>query len=369
VGLRYQWYLNGRLLSGATNTSIMVTNVQPGSLGVYLVKVSTASGLHEATAAAVLEIGPVPSVQSQDKFQSLFQPNPGPGGIAPAAANGFLSVSVGVPLALFINNTNSTTQQFEPVECRIDGASRWLQIRVAESAICILDTIGSQIDTVLGIYTGSDLLSLVQVGCDDNSAPDGIRSQLRFSATPGIDYRVRVDGVNGAQGVIALNARLGQPPLPCTNLFNTNLVGTNLVIAAGAGVTLPAPCTNWAVNGIRYQWKLNGTNLPGATNHALELRVNAPAGHYAVETFNEYGGFTAPLGAVPIPYLTQLEVLANGRVRVVVQRLANQAVVLETTADLRTWVPWQTIPRTTPGPVVEMPAAPDVRWFRARPVP
>ena len=43
---------------------------------------------------------------------------------------------------------------------------------------------------------------------DDNGAPDGVRSWVRFPVTRG-EYLVAVDGVNGASGDIKLNWKLG----------------------------------------------------------------------------------------------------------------------------------------------------------------
>ena len=98
----------------------------------------------------------------------------------------------------------------------LGGASEYLTLHAAQSGVMVVDTIGSQIDTVLAVYYPAPLRSLSTnlVACDNNGAPDGIRSLVRFAATAGLDYWVFVDGVNAAQGPISLNWKMGEAPLP-----------------------------------------------------------------------------------------------------------------------------------------------------------
>jgi hypothetical protein len=63
-----------------------------------------------------------------------------------------------------------------------------------------------------GSTTGSDYFSLVLIASDDNGAPDGVRSLVKFPALAGTNYLVAVDGKNGAQGNNNLNWRMGVPP-------------------------------------------------------------------------------------------------------------------------------------------------------------
>ena len=56
-----------------------------------------------------------------------------------------------------------------------------------------IDTLGSNFDTVLAVYTGNALNNLVMVGCDDDAA-GGRQSRVTFTATAGTTYRVQVGG-------------------------------------------------------------------------------------------------------------------------------------------------------------------------------
>jgi hypothetical protein len=365
-GLAYQWLFNGALMAGATGSTLTISNVQPENVGFYAVRVSNAAGRVLESDAATLEIGPMASVQSQDKFGDLFAPGALEGAKA-SGSPGFLSLAAGIPLSLVVNNTNSTTEQSEPVNCRITGASRWLTLRALDSGVCIIDTIGSSIDTTLSVYTGSNYLSLQLVVCDDNGAFDGLRSLAKFTAIAGTDYRLRIDGV-GSKGTLRVNSRLGEAPVA------TPLPSTPPPAALDAPFTLSAPTllTNSGVT-LRYHWFLDGNEIPNATNANYSLGVFAPehAGRYSVRVENEFGDalYTWPAIKLAVPLLKPAPRIVGGSLQLTVQRPFNQAVQLEGSDDLQTWVPMHTIPLTTPGPEVEVPITMQPRFFRARPWP
>ena len=77
----------------------------------------------------------------------------------------------------------------------------------------VIDTLGSDFDTVLAVYTGTNLFTLREVASDNNGAPDGVRSRVRFEGAAEMDYLIAVDGVNGAQGNIVLNWGMGSAPV------------------------------------------------------------------------------------------------------------------------------------------------------------
>ncbi|MBI4325250.1 MAG: immunoglobulin domain-containing protein [Chloroflexi bacterium] len=146
----------------------------------------------------------------------------------------------------------------------------------------MVDTMGSDIDTVLAVYTGSDLLNLTLEASDDNGAPDGVRSWVKFPVTRG-EYLVAVDGVNGASGNINLNWKMGVVPAITVEPASQSVsAGQSVVLSVGAE-GIPAPS---------YQWRFVGVPLPGATHAVLILNgVRAEqAGSYSVVAENFVGG-------------------------------------------------------------------------------
>jgi hypothetical protein len=65
-------------------------------------------------------------------------------------------------------------------------------------------TEGSSIDTVLAVYVGTSVTNLTLIASDDDSG-EGTTSRLVFPARAGVNYKIAVDGYNGAQGGIRLD--------------------------------------------------------------------------------------------------------------------------------------------------------------------
>lgn len=101
--------------------------------------------------------------------------------------------------------TSNLTATLEPAEQPIydgvGGASIWFKLTPTQSSVVIINTDGSDFDTVLGIWTGTTLGSLTLVADDDESGamsvpgtPGYRTSALQFSADAGTTYWVEVDG-------------------------------------------------------------------------------------------------------------------------------------------------------------------------------
>jgi hypothetical protein len=84
------------------------------------------------------------------------------------------------------------------------GKSVWWSWTPAVNGRVIVSTAGSSFDTLLGIYTGSSVSTLMNVASDNNSGP-ALTSRASFSCERGIAYRIAVDSVGGASGNIALS--------------------------------------------------------------------------------------------------------------------------------------------------------------------
>jgi hypothetical protein len=203
-----------------------------------------------------------------------------------AASGGFIPVNAGMIGSQLFDNVGSATQQGEPIPCGvIGGSSKWMGFLVGTNAVMMLDTVGSSFDTVLAVYVGSSFASLSYVACDNNSAPDGIRSNVRFPTLAGTGYLVAVDGVNGAQGNVSLNWRLSGPPVGFSNSSNRTLhLGDSAVLA----VNLNNPTADTL-----YLWRLNGSaiSVTGTGELLLPNMQLAQAGTYSVVVSN-FAGMT-----------------------------------------------------------------------------
>jgi|GEM_PF-5101126 len=93
----------------------------------------------------------------------------------------------------------------------------WYQWTATASGTIIFKTLGSNFDTLLEVYIGASLNTLVSVGANDDD-PDGggNSSKVSFAAVAGTTYRIAVDGYKvdetAAQGAILLSWSDGTGP-------------------------------------------------------------------------------------------------------------------------------------------------------------
>jgi hypothetical protein len=91
----------------------------------------------------------------------------------------------------------------------VGGASVWWTWTAPSSGTYTVSTRGSSFDTLLGVYTGSSLGSLVIVVSNDDGPNMGTASLVSFFATGGTAYQIAVDGYNAASGSIVLSVYPG----------------------------------------------------------------------------------------------------------------------------------------------------------------
>ncbi len=121
--------------------------------------------------------------------------------VAPANDDFPGATLTGLPVVTSANSARATKQPGEPDHAGSPGGkSVWWSWTALTSETIVIDTCGSDFDTVLGVYTGSAVNSLTEVASNDNSAacPSGVLSQVTFEATAGITYRIAVDGGSAA---------------------------------------------------------------------------------------------------------------------------------------------------------------------------
>jgi uncharacterized repeat protein (TIGR01451 family) len=103
-------------------------------------------------------------------------------------------------------NLNATKETGEPWHAgNAGGASVWWKWTPAFSGRAVLDTHGSGFDTLLAVYTGTEVGSLTPVAANDNDGSPGGTGAAGFIAQAGTEYRIAVDGSGGASGTVMLN--------------------------------------------------------------------------------------------------------------------------------------------------------------------
>ena len=104
------------------------------------------------------------------------------------------------------SNEGATNQTGEPLSSFVPDATTtvWWIWTAPETGNVQIDTVGSEFDTVLGVYTGLSVTSLSTVAQDDDGGGEGA-SKCSFACVAGTTYRICVAGHAGATGIVKLN--------------------------------------------------------------------------------------------------------------------------------------------------------------------
>jgi hypothetical protein len=152
----------------------------------------------------------------------------------------------GVNSSVLGTNVGATQQAGEPNAANVSGGhSVWWTWTAPASGTVVVNTMGSDYDTTLGVYTGSTVNALTKIAAnDDQSTLLGIlTSRVSWTTTAGTTYRILVDGYHGATGHISLNvAETVVVPVvpPANNMFASRikLTGTSTsATTANTGAT------------------------------------------------------------------------------------------------------------------------------------
>ena len=187
-------------------------------------------------------------------------------------------------------NIAATAEPGEPDHDTEKAArSVWWRWTAPGSAPVTLTTMGSNFDTVVGVYTGGSVGSLTKIASNDDEDRGVVRtSKLTFNPVAGTTYAIAVDGWEASFGQIALTltqaaAPDGAPSITTQPSGQTvGAGGSATFVVSAAGVTT-------------YQWYLNGSPISGATAASF-TRSNvsaADAGSYFVVVTNAAGSVTS----------------------------------------------------------------------------
>ncbi len=242
--LSYQWQLNGGNIPGATNPTLSLSNVQPVNSGNYRVVVQNPGGAVTSDPAALdlilppLNLGNVPGATT---------PVETPEGVFDGGDISFTG------LAAVRKSTQPT-----------GGSSRWFSWKAPTSGIVTFNTIGSNFDTFLAVYTGpAGNLKLVS---SDDDRGGSFNSQVTFNAIAGTTYQINVQGFGGAAGKIVVAFKLNTTTLQLPEITTQPQSQT---VTAGSDVNLTVQAQGTALT---FQWYVDGVAIAGATSSSLVVK-------------------------------------------------------------------------------------------------
>jgi Bacterial Ig domain/Protein of unknown function (DUF642) len=283
----WQWLLNGTPISGETQSNFAVAAVQPLNSGNYQVVCANA----------------VASVPSSSAILTVQAGN----GILESANTFAGRISINPLLGPVMGNTvGAGTEPNDPpaIAGKPVGNLIWYTWTASFTGVISLTTLGSDFDTLLGVYTGASLAQLVPVAQDDDSG-GFFTSLVTFNVTAGTTYQIAVGGYKGAEG----NVILGMPSGTGYRVLNAatgNTVPvitaqpTNQLVLAGARVTNSV--TAGGTGPLTYQWYFQGGPINGATNSSLVITnfQSGAVGLYYVLVVNAVGSVQSGVASVQI---------------------------------------------------------------------
>jgi kumamolisin len=169
----------------------------------------------------------------------------GPQGVPTVSTSNFMVVSP-IPNDNFANatqisgpsgtisgdNSGATREPGEPeITGNPGGSSIWYVWTASFTGPITFTTFGSSFNTLLGVYTGTNVAALTLVTSDDDYG-NTPASSVTFSATAGVQYYIAVDGYNGATGSVVLNwSRDSSLPVVTGFTPAAGPIGTTLTIS------------------------------------------------------------------------------------------------------------------------------------------
>jgi Pro-kumamolisin, activation domain/Divergent InlB B-repeat domain len=216
--------------------------------------------------------------------------------------------------AYFSNNKFATLEVGEPAHNgdTNDAASLWWSWTPSTSTNVFIDTIGSQIDTVLAVYTGSTLVTLQPVAAASGSVSQSQSAFVSFNAQAGVPYRIAVASVkSNSVGSLVLHVTPGgqldsvAPVVSVTSPLSGQSVTTHSILLSGTAFD-PTPNASGVSQVFVTGGNGIGTVATGTTNWTAAIFLQPELNIISVYAEDAAGNFSSPV-TVEVNYLPPTE--------------------------------------------------------------
>jgi outer membrane protein assembly factor BamB len=301
--LSYQWRFNGTNLSGATGSTLLLTNVQPAQAGDYSVMISNqVESLASSPANLVVIVPPLISLQPQSQtvvdgafvsfriqaqsrapltYQWFFN-----GTNLPGITNAAMRLAEAHP----VNDGEYHVVLQNAAGAATSGLARLTVVNLPQIVVQPQSqTVPMGADALFSVTAHSLSALTYQWRFNNTNLPTGTASNLMINqvqlAQAGA-YSVVLSNLAGAITSAVATLTVASPPL-------ISGPPTNQVVAVGEKATFNVLASSQAP--LTYQWRFENANLPNATNTQLVLEKpeSNRSGSYSVVVSNLAGVVTS----------------------------------------------------------------------------
>ena len=138
----------------------------------------------------------------------------------------------------------ATAQSGEPALARLPATrSVWFTYTAPATGRLVVDTIGSDFNSVLGVYSGTVgvFSSLKLLAANDDIATGNLQSLVSLPVTSGATYIIKVDGRKSSTGSYTLRGTFSAPLPSCPAPATASFIMTKI-----AGTTTYTPSVTWS---------------------------------------------------------------------------------------------------------------------------
>jgi len=356
--ISYQWRFNGVSVTGATNATYEIPNVQPANAGAYTVVAQNPAstiespaaflGINQAPAITVPPVDQVAALNGSATFAVTAVGTPPLsyqwrfiGVDIPGATNATLTINnvraanVGEYTVLVSNASDSVASPRARLDLRIP-------LTILEEPQSLTVTAGSS--AIFSVRIGGPALLAFQWRKDGVAIPGATSANLALSnVQPGDAGQYTVAVASGTEFVESKPATLTIGAAP---VITQQPVG-QIVFAGATNVSFSVTATG--AGPLSYQWFKNNAAIPGATNSTLALAVAqvADTGVYSVTVSNAGGSVVSDLAVLTVQQVVsdaRFDPVAGFQFRLSIP--AGKTATVESSADLVNWTSITPVPVT-----------------------
>ena len=317
--LTYQWYKDGKAISGATGSSYTIVNVKASDAGKYTVKVCNSAGC-VTSEIATLTVNVKPTITTQPKSQTVNEGSSATfsvtaTGTAPLKYQWYKDTSK-------ISGATSSSYKINNVTISDAGSYTVIVSNSAGSVASSSATLTVNVPVTLSSISinGSSSVNVGSTATYTCTATysDGTTKTVtpNWAISSGTSYASITSGgvlTGKAAGTATVQAKYteGSVTKTATKNVTVNVVAVKPSITTqpksqtvneGSSVTFSVVATGTAP--LSYQWKKDGSNISGATgvSYTINSAKSGDAGSYTVTVSNSAGNVTSSAATLTVTF-------------------------------------------------------------------